>query len=541
MTSPAGPTVRDALERWAGHRLLPESEVPCAAPFVTLEFGAYGMVQACCANALYPVGDVRRQSIREIWEGFRIGALRDAFRRGDLGPGCGVCRFRLLHTPGELPRNYYDHFGFAGGETPEWPVALSFSLHNTCNLACVMCGGDESSKIRSTRDHLPPLPHVYGDEFFEQLQPFLEHCEYADFVGGEPFLVREHERIWDQLVANGRDVRCSVATNGTVWNDRVEHWLDALDFQVTVSVDGITPETFERIRVGASYDEVYRNIERFRSYTADRGRPFMICWSLVRDNWHELPDMLRWAEERGIPMKIQTVMEVEFGVQAAPTDELRAIVDRYREEDRRLSDELRINRDVWQREVQRLEAELTDRSSSTSSVRQMRGPDPTNAAHIEAVVRRGPAAEVPATDERLVELLGPWVPSATQMVPLVELPDGTLDGVDQLQRAVAGRIDAPLVADRGLSGLLTSLAQPFGGGVVLAEEFVGKDVVEHLVFLGRQFRDKTGMVLRMVSWLDGEGRPELRLVLSDVLAEGGAASVAGPSEVPVRLTVRPSA
>ncbi len=39
----------------------------CAAPFVTLEFGAYGLVQACCANALYPLGDIRTQSIDEIW------------------------------------------------------------------------------------------------------------------------------------------------------------------------------------------------------------------------------------------------------------------------------------------------------------------------------------------------------------------------------------------------------------------------------------------------------------------------------------------
>ena len=115
MTSSSGSTVGPALARWAGARLLPDSDVPCAAPFVTLEFGAYGMVQACCANALYPIGDVRHQTIQEIWDGYRVNQLRDAFRRGDLGPGCGVCRFRLLHTPGELPRNYSLAVYYPGG------------------------------------------------------------------------------------------------------------------------------------------------------------------------------------------------------------------------------------------------------------------------------------------------------------------------------------------------------------------------------------------------------------------------------------------
>jgi MoaA/NifB/PqqE/SkfB family radical SAM enzyme len=522
-------------------RLLPESTVSCAAPFVTLEFGAYGMVQACCANALYPIGDIRHQSIQEIWNGFRINELRTAFRNGELGPGCGVCRFRVLHTPGELPRNYYDNFGFAGGDSPEWPTALSFSLHNTCNLACVMCGGDESSKIRSVRDQLPPLPHVYGDEFFEQLRPFIDHCEYADFVGGEPFLVREHDRVWDLLIESGRPVRCSVSTNGTVWNDRVERVLDALDFQVTVSVDGLTQATFEKIRVGASYDEVFRNIERFRAYTAERDRPFSICWSLIRDNWAELPDMLRWCEERSIPLKIQTVMDLEWGVQRAPDSELLHIVETYRAADAGLTRDLDLNLDMWRRELRRLEDELASRSVQTEILRQMRGPEFDNAAKMQATVLAGPSSGPVSAADRAAQLLSPWLEEGGGPVQLTVEPDGTVDcsALVGLVESAAGVV-VPAPTGGVLADLFRALSSPFGGGLWLVEEFVEDDVVEHVMFLSRMFRDKTGLILRTVSWHEPDGSIRLAAVVSTVLLGGGSATAARGSGVPVQLSQRPS-
>ena len=512
--------------------------MPCAAPFVTLEFGAYGMVQACCANALYPVGDVRHQTIQEIWDGFRVNQLRDAFRRGDLGPGCGVCRFRLLHTPGELPRNYYDNFGFAGGDTPEWPSILTFSLHNTCNLACVMCGGDESSKIRSVRDRLPPLPHVYGDEFFAQLPPFLEHCDFADFVGGEPFLVREHERVWDLLLEHGPHVRCSVTTNGTVWNDRVERVLGELDFQVTVSVDGVTRETFEKIRVGASFDEVYRNIDRFQEYTAARDRPFTICWSLVRDNWSELPAMLRWCEGRGIPLKVQTVMDLEFGVQRAPLDELRHIVATFQAEDAALSRDLELNLDVWHRELRRLTDELAGRTSGAPELRQMRGPEYNNARQVQSVVLAGPSGGPSRAGGRAGELLAPWLEAEGGPVQLAMQPDGTVEDAGALLALSPLGVAGPSVGQT-LAEVLTAMAAPFGGGIWLSEEFVETDVVEHVVFLARQFRDKTGLVLRLVSWHDPDDGVQVAVVRSSVLLDGGSADGARGTAVPVHLAVRP--
>ena len=92
-----------------------------------MEFDQFGDVQACCANALYPLGNVRDLTLEQIWHGERAAALRAALRRHDYSFGCTVCRHRLQYGYGELPRDYYDNFPMSSLD-PAWPYSLQFSL-----------------------------------------------------------------------------------------------------------------------------------------------------------------------------------------------------------------------------------------------------------------------------------------------------------------------------------------------------------------------------------------------------------------------------
>lgn len=494
----------------------------CSAPFVAMEFDQFGDVQACCANALYPLGNVARQSIREIWDGERAVALRTALLRGDLSYGCGVCRHRLSHGYGELPRDYYDNFPLRSIH-PDWPYSLQFSLHNTCNLECVMCGADRSSKIRSRRSHLEPLAHAYGDSFFEQLPPFLEHCGAADFSGGEPFLIAEHYRVWD-LLAQLRDrPLCSLTTNGTVWNERVEGVLDALDLHISVSMDGITAPTLEAIRVGADFGTVMTNLERFRKYTSERGTRLTITWSLVRRNWFELGDMLRFAEERGIPVKVQTVIEPEFGVQRLPTDELRFVVDSLESEGRSLEPDLSINLAMWQREVQRLRDELADRERGGLRPVYMEPAAPENSSHVADIVV---GAASPTPRDSTAGLFGKVTAALRTAVRRTNPPATTIDdaraelaewarggrvaelGLDTGGQVVSAQLEGllppgsalpPMVVGTPLAAVLDAIAGSIDGALWIGEEHIEPDRVLHTLWVGRPVRDKVGLVIRMIS------------------------------------------
>ena len=197
------------------------------------------------------LGNVGTQTIAEIVGGEPAQRLRSAIGKGDLSVGCEFCAHaqRSGDHSTAYARRFDDLPVLADGEPP---VQIEIAPSNTCNLQCVMCNGEWSSSIRARREKLPPLPKVYGDEFFDELAGQFSNLRRIELYGGEPFLARESLRLLDLLVARAPHVAVSITTNGTIWNDRVERLLDALPISIMVSVDGCTKETFESIRVGAS-------------------------------------------------------------------------------------------------------------------------------------------------------------------------------------------------------------------------------------------------------------------------------------------------
>jgi MoaA/NifB/PqqE/SkfB family radical SAM enzyme len=327
----------------------------CYAPFVSLYLDQFGDVLVCCQNRKHVVGNVTRQSLREIWRGSSIGLLRDSLRGNDLRRGCQFCesQFLLGNADGSFMRRF-DDFSVQDSQ-PAYPKLLEFSLSNTCNLECVMCNGDWSSLIRTRRERRSPLPKVFGDAFFEELREFLPHLEWAYFYGGEPFLASESYRIWEMMIDLELQTPCLVTTNGTQWNHKVERILERLPISLSVSIDGITRETFETIRKNARFDEVMANLDRFQNYANERGTTVSLSHCLVVPNCHEFGDYLLFADSRGIPVTVNLVYSpAEVSLFSLPAAELSRVVESMELRDEELRASLKLNRHVWIDELDRL-------------------------------------------------------------------------------------------------------------------------------------------------------------------------------------------
>lgn len=312
-----------------------------------------GRVTACCVST-HVLGNVADQPLTEIWRGHRARELRRAMVDYDLGRGCNFCQWQVAEDiDGGAFAVEFDSLAITEPD-PDWPRQLEFELSNTCNLACIMCNGDLSSTIRSRRERLPPMPKVYGNAFFEDLREFLPHLERAAFLGGEPFLAAEAYRVWALLLEVGSVIPCTVVTNGTQWNDRVERVLEAFPVSITVSIDGATAATFERIRLGASFAEVMANLGRFRAYTRDRGTDLHVAFCLMRENWHEFADLLLLADALDVPVRVNTVTDPVHGLAQLSLDELAPIVSSLDVRDGGVRSQLRRNREVWSTELARL-------------------------------------------------------------------------------------------------------------------------------------------------------------------------------------------
>lgn len=488
----------------------PQVEPACRAPFIALDFDARGNVQACCANALYPLGNVTERRLPEIWTGERIHHLRAAMLRHDYSLGCTVCRHRRNGDGGALPANYYTNAFPEADLDAATPHLLSFSLHNTCNLACIMCGADSSSRIRTRVRGLPPLPHVYGDRFFEDLHPFLAGCGAIDFVGGEPFLVPEHHRIWDILIAEKLHPTCSVTTNGTVWNPTVERVLDTIDHNICLSFDGTTAATFEAVRVGASFAAVMTNLHRFRDYTRSRGRHMNLSFSLVRQNWFELGSVLLLGEELGLPVTIQTVIEPDFGAQRSNDELLRTIIDTLEVEDAQIRSHLTINGTAWDIELEKLRTELRCRATGQRIERIMEPPSHTSADGLTTAFVAWLDATPPTTATAAVSMcadirrgLTRWTALPTHLLHV----DATLAVIDT--DLAPGFLAPPVRIEVEIGSKIAEILRRIETQLDAAMWVIETDEVgprsTTTLWFGDEHRDKEGLLVRLVAVRTGAG------------------------------------
>jgi MoaA/NifB/PqqE/SkfB family radical SAM enzyme len=331
----------------------------CYAPTVSMYFDQFGKVRACCQNTDVPMGDVTRQTIREIWDGAATARMRAALRVADYSEGCGFCQWQVDQGDEEIVFARIFDLHPVHEEHPDWPVQMEFSMTNSCNLQCVMCNGDWSSSIRTHREHRPPLPEVYSEDFFEELAEFLPHLQKANFLGGEPFLGREPLRVLSMLSDLDTPPEVAVTTNGTQWSPRIERICERLPISFVLSLDGITKSTYESIRIGADFDIVMANLDRFQDTARRHGTVVTLAHCLMRPNWHEFSQLLRFAEDRELDVGMNEVLfPVELSLFQLPAAELRSVVATMEQDPGGIAASLDRLRPVWDGQVAALRHRL---------------------------------------------------------------------------------------------------------------------------------------------------------------------------------------
>jgi sulfatase maturation enzyme AslB (radical SAM superfamily) len=316
----------------------------CHAPFTTLDFSPEGYVTPCnhfwrplaTANAAF--------SIMELWDGAGLQEIRDHMIDYALDQAaCRSCVRQIVAGQHEqaFPVVQFDSRP-ARSRRPAYPKRLIFRMGNTCNLACVMCDGSTSSRIRSEFERLPPLIPAYGERFFEELEEILPHVEHLEFYGGEPFLVSEHLRVLD--LVEKKNPRCSiyVNTNAMSLTGSTKGLLERLNFTaIAISMDAVSKDVHEQVRYGLKSERFYDAVD----YLLDlrkrkRGLALTLNVTEHRKNWFELPEVFRFAERRGLDVHINTCIHPEnVTLYTLPTEELRYVLEFTVEECARLCEE----------------------------------------------------------------------------------------------------------------------------------------------------------------------------------------------------------
>jgi len=184
------------------------------------------------------------------------------------------------------------------------PRFLGLVLGNACNIDCPHCyqakNGDNLLKP-------PEIAHQLRKEFMG-IYPYLSTLRVQ---GGEALAYQGFRELVDDVAATVRRPLLSISTNGTLIDEAWAERIVRLPFQnVTISIDGATPETYARMRRGADLHCVLANARRIQNWKQRLGSqlPHLDSFFVIlRSNFREIPRYFELMAEYGfIDVTLQT-------------------------------------------------------------------------------------------------------------------------------------------------------------------------------------------------------------------------------------------
>lgn len=265
--------------------LLTESKTFCIYPWIHFHAYPTGKAYPCCMSDMrFPIGDMHKDTIREIWNQEPMREMRRAMLNDKPVSACVRCyeQEAVGFMSGRRSANkHHGHHINRVHATQEDGTLDQFELtywdirfSNLCNLRCRSCGHIFSSQWYQDQAIIggPEWKKThqvlnYAGRFeidaYDQLIEHLDHVEQIYFAGGEPLLMEEHYRILDELVKRELfDVRLIYNSNFTHTDLKgksvFEYWKLFKSVAVGASLDDMGPRG-EYIRKGTDWAVIEQN------------------------------------------------------------------------------------------------------------------------------------------------------------------------------------------------------------------------------------------------------------------------------------------
>ncbi len=172
-----------------------------------------------------------------------------------------------------------------------FPLEISLELTNYCNLRCVMCPNPSLERERGymLEDVFKGIVRGLSEEkgFFFLPQGF-----------GEPLL---HRQFFDLIcLAFDSGIKpIAVLSNGHLLNGPNLDGIIKTASVVIVTIDGVTPQTYESVRLGGTLEAVRENVEQFLLKRGHRRQPHLVLRIIdMKETASEIGDFLEFWRAR---------------------------------------------------------------------------------------------------------------------------------------------------------------------------------------------------------------------------------------------------
>lgn len=173
------------------------------------------------------------------------------------------------------------------------PRNVMIELGNVCNLHCTMCPREHDFGKKMAVGFMAVEK---AKQIIDQMYPYLDSCGLTGL--GETFLYPHILEIAQYIKTKKKSIIITVSTNGHFrgFREAIEPVLPYID-NIQFSIDGIG-KTYDKIRAGASFQEVAKNIR----FVMEKGKDTTCMLNCVvsPENYFQMADVVDFAHDLGV-------------------------------------------------------------------------------------------------------------------------------------------------------------------------------------------------------------------------------------------------
>lgn len=312
-------------------------------PWVSLEASPIGSVRPCClaedeiADDTGQKYDLNSADLAAVQDSTYMQQLRKDFLDKKRPRTCRKCwneeragrTSKRMYTLDRLKHIITDE------EWTEQAKPLRFldlKLGNICNLKCRICGSWSSSTFAAEelqylgRDEEKKKTFHYqmlkrgawpreNPSFWSEIDRVIDHINYIEFTGGEPFMIQEHFALLQHLVDRGiaHQVEIHYNTNGTHFpSDAEDIWRHFKLVEIAFSVDDVG-ERFEYQRTNAEWAVINQHLHQFQNMRSCLPNiELQVCATVNVFNVMYLEDLANWIDQQRFDMVYWNMMHEAY-------------------------------------------------------------------------------------------------------------------------------------------------------------------------------------------------------------------------------------
>lgn len=275
-----------------------EGQPFCKDPFDVMHLEVDGHATGCvCYNYVdkwfAPFGNYNYEPYERIWQ----SASAKIFRLSILNNTYCFCKEKACDIMWPQRK---ENPNIKRRETPknsEIPSCISSGMDDVCNLNCLSCRA-EPKYLEDGREY--QSRRVRAEKLIKT--GWLNRVDSIRMAGnGEVF----YSKIYRSLLYHNDSEKRNhiiILSNGTLFSEKefCRIMQNYKEISVNISVDGIQKDTYEKLRPGAKFEILMRNLEMLSEHKKGGDiKTWQINFVVQRENYLQMKELVRLAEKWG--------------------------------------------------------------------------------------------------------------------------------------------------------------------------------------------------------------------------------------------------